>query len=564
MGAAIGSGMGALAAEQAGADFLVALSAGRLRTMGVPSPASLLPIYGGTDFTVDFAKRELLGRTALPVIVGVPAFDPRIDPDRLLDDLAASGFAGVTNFPSLMHFGERQAALKTLGIGFDREVRFLEAARTRDLATIGYVRTSNEAKDMVLAGIDALCMNFMLNPSKPGGEKNESLTTEIHARSADILRIARNLRPSLTCFLGGGPIADAADLMEYCRKAKVNGFIGGSTLDQLPLERSLVDTLSGFRSIRELQSRVDQLEKQLHRLGRRYGLVAQSTAMNRALRQAIDLAKGKSHVLVLGELGTGRRTVANLIVSQSRDGSASPAVLTYSAASERDFASRLFGKEGGGGGKRTLACLEVASFVVIRCETGLSVAMQERLAGFMATGQFVAEGGRSPRKSKARLVFVMDDTIAGLQDHGAVSEPFVRCLKGNSVVVPPLRERIEDISPLIKQYAGSLANGGQDDYEFENEVLKLLLRHDWPGNLIEFREIVGWMVNDRQMAFSEAELKDRLGLRRQPGAARQISERDLIIEALLKHDLRRSETAGFLGVSRKTLYNKIKKYRIFA
>ena len=78
VGAAVGSGMAARAAEKAGADFILALGAGKMRSMGVPSPASLLPIYDAIELTLEFAALELIPRVQLPVYVGLPLFDPRM------------------------------------------------------------------------------------------------------------------------------------------------------------------------------------------------------------------------------------------------------------------------------------------------------------------------------------------------------------------------------------------------------------------------------------------------------------------------------------------------------
>ena len=74
VGAAVGSGMAARAAEDAGADFILALGAGKLRSMGISSPAALLPIYDAKEFTIEFATSELLPRVQLPVFVGLPLF----------------------------------------------------------------------------------------------------------------------------------------------------------------------------------------------------------------------------------------------------------------------------------------------------------------------------------------------------------------------------------------------------------------------------------------------------------------------------------------------------------
>src|SRR5271167_2299088 len=82
--AAIGTGMAAQAAARGGADFLLALNAGRLRSMGEPSVASLLALRDTNRFVMEFAKAEIRPRTKLPVFIGLAAFDPLLDMDAML------------------------------------------------------------------------------------------------------------------------------------------------------------------------------------------------------------------------------------------------------------------------------------------------------------------------------------------------------------------------------------------------------------------------------------------------------------------------------------------------
>src|ERR1700752_5375782 len=79
IGAAIGTGMIARAAEHGGADFLLALNAGRVRGMGAPSIACMLPIHEANDFVEAFAAAEIVGKVSVPVVFGASVFDPRVD-----------------------------------------------------------------------------------------------------------------------------------------------------------------------------------------------------------------------------------------------------------------------------------------------------------------------------------------------------------------------------------------------------------------------------------------------------------------------------------------------------
>src|ERR1700733_13134357 len=132
--AAIGTGMAAQAAARGGADFLVALNAGHLRSMGEPSVASLLALRDTNRFVMEFAKAEIRPRTRLPVFIGLAAFDPRLDMDAILHQVRDAGFEGVTNFPTVTLIdGRFRRFLEASGYGMSREVALLRCAREQGL-----------------------------------------------------------------------------------------------------------------------------------------------------------------------------------------------------------------------------------------------------------------------------------------------------------------------------------------------------------------------------------------------------------------------------------------------
>src|SRR3712207_1970966 len=164
VGAAIGLGMTARAAADGGADFLLVLSAGRLRVMGAPSLAAMLPIRDSNSFTDAFARREILDRVAIPVFFGAAACDPRLTVEALLARIRDAGYQGVANFPTAIHQdGAFRAALERAGLGFGREAEMLRAAPRFGLATLGYAKTRAEVDALIAAGVERLCLNFGWN-----------------------------------------------------------------------------------------------------------------------------------------------------------------------------------------------------------------------------------------------------------------------------------------------------------------------------------------------------------------------------------------------------------------
>src|SRR5882724_2965139 len=106
LGAAIGTGMAAKAAEHGGADFLLALNAGRFRSMGTPSAACMLALRDSNRMVMDFGRAEILTQTTLPVFFGATTFGA-VNSTELIEQIVKAGFHGVANFPSCVFLDGR-------------------------------------------------------------------------------------------------------------------------------------------------------------------------------------------------------------------------------------------------------------------------------------------------------------------------------------------------------------------------------------------------------------------------------------------------------------------------
>ena len=558
VGAAVGSGMAAQAAESAGADFILALGAGRMRSMGVPSPASLLPIYDAVEFTLDFASSELLPRVQLPVYVGIPLFDPRLHIEDLLSRLKSLGISGMTNFPAVFHFGARAKKLDALGLGFDREISFLSAAAAAGLDTIGYVRNRDEASKMAAAGLTSLCINFSLNPPKREASIDDKILDRIALAAKDIVDPVRKTNRSMTIFLGGGPVSGGADLAELCRKAGIDGFIGGSAMDRSPLEKSLMNSVASFREIEVLQDRVERLERKLHRHSKRSGFVCRSYAMDQMLDRVEMSVKSAFHLSIWGELSTGRRAVAQLAVKQLQRGkNGSTYKLDFSALN--NSAERLFGRVQNASHKKRvgiLGCAAETELLILSGIEHLSDDDQSRVKQFLANGEYYANGGATVRLCPARAVLILPVFGSG---ETKLIDGLAELTHKDAILIPPLRDRTEDIPLLAKGFALEFDERAS---ELPVSIVRTLIRHSWPGNLAELREAVRWLIEDKKMRLSISDLITYLSEENSLTGPATISQRDRIVQALLLNNLNRTKTAEHLGVTRKTLYNQIKKYKI--
>lgn len=568
LGAGIGSGMTARAAERAGADFVLALNAGRFRAMGGFSPASILPIRNSNEFVAGFGRTEILPNTRLPVFFGANTFDPRLDIDRFLDKLVRWGFSGITNFPSVIHIDDsRRAILEKCGLGYGREIELMVKGAARGLMTIGYTRTQSEARRMVEAGVQAICMNFNLNPDAESGAQPSIGLAELAARSRDIARTAHAIDKSVVCLLGGGPITKPDELLDVCRETGTQGFIGGSSLDRVPLETSVLEVTSGFKTIHLLREKVDLLERQLQLSGYRHGIIAQSSAMHQLLETAKRLAASSGPVLVWGEGGSGKRRVAGLVHALSDRRHFKPVIFACRPGPLSETIGTLFGIERDEDRRRRISLLETAgeTSILLLHVNQLSTDGQDRLADYLETGTFAPLNGSSLMRSSAKVLATA--TVprgAGLE---SVLSPRLLCLfAGIDIAVPALPDRLEDLPQLLNHFTmEAKGDANSRALNIENSAFLALASHHWPGNLREVRHLVDQLVTLPPDTHVTAEvLAPLLDTANKPPAKRAsvLSEREWIIDGLKRNKLHRGRTARYLGLSRKTLYNKIKKLRI--
>lgn len=544
---------------------MLALNAGRFRAMGGSSPASILPIRNTNDFVAGFGRTEILPSTKLPVFFGACTFDPQLDIDRWLDRIGRWGFAGVTNFPSVIHLDDyRRSLLEKSGLGYAREIELLVKAAKHGLMTIAYTRTQSEARRMVEAGTQAICINFNLNRGVESASDPSISLSELAARTSAVARVAQSVDRNVICLLGGGPITKPDELLDICGETGVKGFIGGSSLDRVPLEMSVLEITAGFKTLHLLREKVDLLERQLQLSGFRHGIIAQSSIMKRVLETAKRLASHPSPVLVWGEPGSGKRRIASLVHAFSDRKHANAALFQCRPGPPIDTVGALFGAERDQSRRRQLSLLESASdtTVLLLHLDQLSRDGQERLADYLETGSFAPLNGALTVRSNARIIATA--TVArgaGLQT--VLCPRLLGLFSGLDIKLPALPDRLEDLPQLVQHFTvESKGDSNAQTLALENSAFLALAGHDWPGNLRELRQIVNQLVTLPEAHISAGILRPLLHTPAPTKPKNAFSEREWIIEGLKRNRLHRGKTARSLGLSRKTLYNKIKKLRI--
>jgi predicted TIM-barrel enzyme len=251
IGAGAGTGLSAKCAEAGGADLIIIYNSGRFRMAGRGSLAGLLPYGDANAIVVDMAREVLPVVKETPVLAGVCGTDPfRLIP-VFLDELKRIGFGGVQNFPTVgLIDGTFRVGLEETGMGFGLEVDMIRLARERDLLTAPYVFDESEAAEMARAGADVLVPHMGLTTGGAIGAESAKTLDECVVLIQAMHDSAKRVNPEIIVLCHGGPIAepdDAAYVLE--RTEGVVGFFGASSMERLPTEGAMTDTMRRFKAI---------------------------------------------------------------------------------------------------------------------------------------------------------------------------------------------------------------------------------------------------------------------------------------------------------------------------
>ncbi len=560
-GAVVGSGLTAKAADKAGADYLLALNAGRFRVQGASSLTSFLPVRAANDWVVEFAEREMLGRCNAPIYAGFSVSDPALNITDLVMRAKNLGFSGVCNFPSTTLIDGRLGALiQREGLGLDREVALVQEAVKVGLGAFVYVQTNAQARKMVDAGATAICVNIGFTSGDTG--VNTHLTLETAA--AQIERVLAGVPSSVDKLCHGGPITSPEEALAITRICGVQGFVAGSTLDRLPVEQTLSEVTKGFTSIPNL-SRI-----KANSVDSDSDLVGSSFAMRMIREELDDLAYEDIPVLLVGETGTGKSRAAQRLHTAGPSAKRQLVVVDCPALEGAEGSIHLLGTApgafGGVGSQRGALEQASGSTIVFDEIAALQPEHQGKILKFTDEKVVQRIGDHTLRKADARIVSTTTPKLLDAVEAKDFRQDLYYRVSGHEIHLPPLRERIDDIPELALHIGKQIS---RETPKFSNAALRLMLEHNWPGNMRELffavqravRKSDGSTINSKDIDFLRRPHAEKTKPRRKDAPGRvSVSERDWIADALARNGFRRAQTAEELGMTTRTLYNKIKKH----
>jgi len=318
-----------------------------------------------------------------------------------------------------------------------------------------------------------------------------------------------------------------------------------------------------------------QLRKELTKKFRFQDLVGKSPKMVRVIEMIKTVAPTNSTVLIRGESGTGKELVARAIHELGPRKDFSFIAAACGAIPESLLEAELFGYEKGaftGAFAQHKGRIEMADRgTLFLDEIGdISLKTQVDLLRFLQEREFRRIGGETSVKVDIRIIAATNKNLGEMITRGEFREDLYYRLNVITIQVPSLRERREDI-PLLANYflEKFCLSTGKTVYGFSDQVMKVLVDYDWPGNIRQLENAVEHAV----VVATESEIqlhhlpqsvvsREANTFETKPYQSLTDVERNHIEHTLKKHRWNIKKTANFLGINRVTLYNKIKKYKI--
>jgi two-component system response regulator HydG len=308
-------------------------------------------------------------------------------------------------------------------------------------------------------------------------------------------------------------------------------------------------------------------------------IIYKSDVMTQLMKMIERVATSNANILILGESGTGKELIAHTLHDKSGRKNKPFVAINCGALRETLLESELFGHEKGsftGAYQKKIGLAEAANGgTLFLDEIGeLSPAIQAKLLRFIQEGEIYRVGGKDAVKVDIRLVCATNRDLEKEVQLGNFREDLFYRINTIIASVPPLRRRKEDIPALINHF---LSQGDSHGFinrgkQMDEEAMKAMANYEWPGNIRELQNVCERltilsdghtiMLNDIPENIRHPEIKDET-MEYDPAITLGELEKRYILKALNHFDGNKTQAAQALGITIKTLYNKLHEYGEF-
>ena len=350
----------------------------------------------------------------------------------------------------------------------------------------------------------------------------------------------------------------------------------------LSLVEKALEKQALLRETIELRQTAQNLKQRLAQAETRLAPVFKSKVMRQIDDLITAMAPSEANVLITGESGVGKEVIANVIHNRSRRAEKPMVKLNCSAFPQAMIEGELFGYmkgafTGATNDFRGMIAEAEGSTLFLDEISEMPAELQTRFLRVLQEREFRPLGSTKTLKADFRVVAATNRPVhQALVENRLRSDLYYR-LNTFQIELPPLRERKEDIPPLVATFLKSFARQlGKAEPAISPEAFQKLLDYGWPGNVRELQNAMEYAVvlaRQDQITVKElpAEVQLPIPLQKTERAARQTSgparslcamERDAILDALAQCHGNKKKAAELLGIQRPTLYNKMRRYEI--
>lgn len=331
-----------------------------------------------------------------------------------------------------------------------------------------------------------------------------------------------------------------------------------SSLEEIKLVVKKIESMLSLKRENSLLKREKMLMEE--------ELIVESPAMKSVIELVERISCSDCSVIIQGESGVGKELVAKLIHNMSDRRDKPYVVINISAIPQELIETELFGYEKGaftGASSQRQGFMELAKGGTLFLDeiTELNLPLQAKLLRAIEDKKFYRVGGRKELESDVRIICATNKDIRKLVEEGMFRNDLYYRLNTVEIKIPPLRERREDIMPIVEHFLEKFCKKyGKKIRGLTRRAKDLLIYYDYPGNVRELRNII-----ERAVLLCDKDLidEDHLGIiyNRKTDNIRDL-EKEKIKDVLKRVNYNKKKAAELLGIPLRTFYRKLRRYNL--
>ena len=343
-------------------------------------------------------------------------------------------------------------------------------------------------------------------------------------------------------------------------------------------KQTLLFTIKKLIYTKSLENENGKLKEQVNQRTELVDMIGRSTAMNRLFTRIEKAAPTSATLLISGESGTGKELGARAVHKLSNRADEIFLAVNCAAIPESIAEAELFGAEKGsytGANKTRIGKFEASSHgTLFLDEVGeLPLLLQSKLLRFLQEGTITRVGSNLEIKLDVRVIAATNRNLLEEVEKGSFREDLYYRLNVIPVVIPPLRQRQEDIPILINHFINYFSNKHNiNDKKLSSAAFKQLLAYSWPGNVRQLRNSIERLIllslddNINCEDIDELELTNKSGqnnyLLPEQGLDWESHEKECLLQALSHCNNNRTQASKLLGLGYKAFLYRLDKYKI--